>query len=205
MLTLTVESGEGAGRRLCLERGVYVLGRAADGAAVLEDPTVSGQHCEIRVTDLGVTVRDLGSSNGTWVDQHPVSGETELRDGQELRLGELRLRASIPPVHIAIPELTPPEDDRVAFTPEGLPACLNHRDQPADYFCPHCRRTFCATCIHALRVAGGPLRLMCPACSHLCEPLAARAAGAGAETWRVRVTRALRRAFDFRRPPRSGG
>lgn len=205
MLTLTVEHGECAGLRLSLERGVHVLGRAPDCAGVIPDPTVSGRHCEVRVTDFGVTVRDLGSSNGTWVDQVPVTGETELRDGQELRLGEVRLRASIPPVHIAIPELTPPADDRVAFTADGQPACLNHRDQPADYVCPNCQRTFCAACIHALRVAGGPLRLMCPACSHLCEPLGARAAGAEAGSWRARMARALKRAFDFRRPPPCGG
>ncbi|MGZ6143485.1 MAG: sigma 54-interacting transcriptional regulator, partial [Myxococcales bacterium] len=58
---------------------------------VLEDPTVSRFHCEIRLSPEGARVRDLGSLNGTLVDGVPV-GEAFLRSGSLLRLGNAVLR-----------------------------------------------------------------------------------------------------------------
>lgn len=45
-----------------------VVGRAATSDAPVFDPTVSRKHAELSVEDSGVTVRDLGSSNGTFVN-----------------------------------------------------------------------------------------------------------------------------------------
>lgn len=202
MVTLVIESGDPPGRTLTLARGPNLLGRAAECTVVLDHPTVSGRHCELLVSDFGVRVRDLGSSNGTFVDGVPVTSETELRNGQVLTVGEVRLRAVIPPVRIAIPELSAPEEEKPAFTPEGLPACWNHRDTPATLVCTRCSRTFCAACVHGLRVEGGPLRLLCPACSHPCQALEAAGTGGRLNTFWARVAREVRRAFDFRRPPK---
>lgn len=204
MVTLVIENGGRQGETLVLARGPNLLGRAAECTVTLDHPTVSGRHCEILVSEFGVRVRDLNSSNGTLVDGVPVSPEADLRDGQILTLGDVRLRAVIPPVVIAIPDLTPPEDDRPAFTAEGFPACANHRATQAVYVCSRCARTFCAECIHALRVAGGPLRLLCPACSHPCEALAEAGAGGDPNSLKARLVRAFRRAFDFRRRPKRG-
>jgi len=43
------------------------------------------------VTGEGAAVEDLGSKNGTWVGQVPVSGVVAVRDGDELRLGSILL------------------------------------------------------------------------------------------------------------------
>src|SRR5258706_16354097 len=58
---------------------------------VVEDPTVSRFHCEVRLGPEGARVRDLGSLNGTLVDGVPV-GEAFLRSGSLLRLGNASLR-----------------------------------------------------------------------------------------------------------------
>ncbi len=202
MISLVIENGPHRGETVPLARGPNLLGRAPECSVCLDDPTVSARHCEVLVSDLGVRVRDLGSSNGTYVDGAPVGEEAELRDGQRLTLGDLRLRAVIPPVAISIPALAPPEDDRTAFLADGTAACVNHHSVPAVYACTRCARTFCAECIHALRLAGGPLRLMCPSCSHPCQPLTT-AISEAAGSWKHRLARAFRRAFDFRRPPHS--
>lgn len=204
MVTLVIESGPNAGQTLALVHGPNLLGRAADCTVVVDHPTVSGHHCEIFVSEFGVRVRDLGSSNGTEVDGTPAAPEAELRDGQVLKMGEVRLRVVIPPPRVAIPELSVPEDDRLTFTPEGLPACRNHRNTPATYVCTRCERTFCEPCIHTLRVAGGQLRRMCPACSHPCRLLAEVVGSGRGNTLWARLAREFRRAFDFRRPPRPG-
>ncbi len=58
---------------------------------VLDDPTVSRFHCEIRFEKAGPVVRDLDSRNGTWVDGVRVR-EAFLRGGSTLRLGKATLR-----------------------------------------------------------------------------------------------------------------
>lgn len=58
---------------------------------VLLDTTVSRLHAVIERYPTGFCVRDLGSANGTFVNGEPVRGETRLRTGDELRLGNSRL------------------------------------------------------------------------------------------------------------------
>ncbi len=59
-----------------------VVGRAADATAVIADVTVSRRHAELTATDHGLTIRDLGSSNGTSINGarvtngHVVPGDT---------------------------------------------------------------------------------------------------------------------------------
>ena len=68
------------------------LGRATtNDVVVLNDPTVSRLHAVIERYPTGFCVRDLGSANGTFVNGEPVKGETRLRTGDELRLGNSRL------------------------------------------------------------------------------------------------------------------
>jgi len=81
-----------------LPPGVTRVGRDAGCRIVVEDPTISREHAEIVVDASGVTVRDLGSRNGTWVDGARIDGETELADGARLRLGtvDIQLVDTIP-------------------------------------------------------------------------------------------------------------
>ena len=68
------------------------LGRATtNDVVVLLDPTVSRLHAVIERYPTGFSIRDLGSANGTFVNGEPVRGETRLRTGDEVRLGNSRL------------------------------------------------------------------------------------------------------------------
>ena len=58
---------------------------------VVDDPTVSRFHCEVRITAKGATVRDLDSRNGTNVDGVQVMA-SHVRGGSLLRLGRTTLR-----------------------------------------------------------------------------------------------------------------
>jgi DNA-binding NtrC family response regulator len=58
---------------------------------VLEDGAVSAFHLEIAPTELGPRLRDLGSTNGTWVDGRRAV-DVYLGDGAAIRAGETRLR-----------------------------------------------------------------------------------------------------------------
>ena len=69
------------------------FGRAAENDVVLEgDPYASSKHSAVLVRDGARVVRDLGSTNGTFVGGAPLAGEHVLRTGDELRIGETELR-----------------------------------------------------------------------------------------------------------------
>ena len=60
-------SGPEAGESWLMERDVIRIGSAKTGDIVITDPTVSRHHAEIRRGRDGVLLRDLGSTNGTFV------------------------------------------------------------------------------------------------------------------------------------------
>lgn len=70
-LFLAVHSGPAAGRTLQLSRGHFLIGRSA-ADLVLPDPAVSRAHARIEVSDSALTVTDLDSTNGTFVDDQRV-------------------------------------------------------------------------------------------------------------------------------------
>lgn len=91
MLRLIVLS-EGFKERSCeLKVGKTTVGRVEDNAFQISEPSVSSHHCEISLLGTVVTVKDLDSTNGTFIDGDPVK-ETVLKPGQTLRLGQVELR-----------------------------------------------------------------------------------------------------------------
>jgi FHA domain/Domain of unknown function (DUF1707) len=68
-----------------------VIGRSSACQIVLGDDTVSRRHAELRFEDGRWLLRDLGSSNGTYVNGRWVT-EAEVRAGDVIHLGGARLR-----------------------------------------------------------------------------------------------------------------
>ncbi|MQS09629.1 FHA domain-containing protein, partial [Streptomyces sp. IF17] len=93
---LLVVSGPDAGGVHLLHGGEVRIGRSARADVPLDDPDVSRLHCLLLVPEGPgpVTVRDLGSTNGTTVDgvAVPTDRDLPLFPGRELRLGESALR-----------------------------------------------------------------------------------------------------------------
>ena len=80
--------------------GSVTIGRNIDRVNIAIDynPTVSGKHCEVTARGGRFYVRDLGSSNHTYVNGRIIKGETELRTGNLLRIGEVELLVEITPM-----------------------------------------------------------------------------------------------------------
>ncbi len=175
MARLTITNGEEAGLMLELQVGRNTIGRAEDNDFCIPEPSISSHHCELQVSDFGIRFRDLGSTNGSYVDGVAV-GEVDLRDAQVLRLGTVDFRVDVPPVTIAIPELPRPEEPPPAFTDDGEPACCQHVGVLAAYQCHQCHQTYCTDCVKRLRLAGGKARVFCPVCSGACMLIAAERA-----------------------------
>lgn len=77
--------------------GLYALrrtariGRSEESEIVLLDPSVSRAHAVVEVAGGNAHVRDLGSTNGTFLNGRRVESE-RLREGDELRFGNTRMR-----------------------------------------------------------------------------------------------------------------
>ncbi len=134
---LTVE-----GRPLELADGEATLGRSRTSTVRLEHESVSRSHALLTMQQGQVTLRDLNSSNGTWVGGKRISGEVRLPDGSRIQLGAAVVEVKIvpppepaertalldssagPPAPAAGPE-SPPRPEAppppVSFQPEASP------------------------------------------------------------------------------------
>lgn len=79
------------GRRLLVPPRGAVVGRSRDCEIVLDDAGVSRRHLEIRPSDAGWTVEDLGSTNGARLNGHAISGLCPLQLGDRIGLGSTEL------------------------------------------------------------------------------------------------------------------
>jgi DNA-binding winged helix-turn-helix (wHTH) protein len=79
------------GRTYPLAAGVNLIGRDSGAVVCLDAASVSRRHAEIVVTEGGASLRDLGSKNGTFRGEVRVKGEISLADGDEIRIGTVRV------------------------------------------------------------------------------------------------------------------
>jgi CheY-like chemotaxis protein len=98
MAKLVVVSQSLAGWSHELSGGWATIGRADGNTFQIVESSVSGRHCEVRLQGDELVVRDLLSTNGTFVQGRKIA-EAVLKPGQTLRLGnvELRLEPSAAP------------------------------------------------------------------------------------------------------------
>lgn len=87
---LVVHKGAETGERFYLEDGEYKVGRDPANDIFLNDVTVSRHHARITVADGVTTVHDVGSLNGTYVNDALVD-EAELHDGDALQVGRFKM------------------------------------------------------------------------------------------------------------------
>lgn len=113
LIVLTVVRGSNEGRQFHLEgTGAWLVGRASDCDIRLpSDPAhlmVSRRHCLLQAGECGSCVRDLGSLNGTFINDTSIGrrepgeatipergGHHPLYDGDELRVGDTIFRVEI--------------------------------------------------------------------------------------------------------------
>jgi DNA-binding winged helix-turn-helix (wHTH) protein len=82
----------GNGERARLKPGENVLGRDPDADVCIDAVGVSRRHAVIVVGDDGVTLHDLSSKNGTFMDGTRVTSPVALSDDTEIRLGAVCVR-----------------------------------------------------------------------------------------------------------------
>jgi pSer/pThr/pTyr-binding forkhead associated (FHA) protein len=86
-LLLVIVEGPDAGREFDLA-GAIVVGRDPSSGIVIGDEEASRKHASFSAEGTTVTVEDLGSTNGTFLNGEPVDGPQPLHPGDRIRIGD---------------------------------------------------------------------------------------------------------------------
>jgi hypothetical protein len=189
MPRLEVNPGSPASWEIELKPGSNRLGRGVSNDFTINDPSVSGSHCEILVQDGGATVKDLGSTNGTYINRVPVQ-EARLEAGHALHLGGVEMvfheaapaaPASVPaaaprlrtaysvareaaaPIAVEPPIAPPVTVAAAASAPASSGNCKYHPKSAGRYLCNQCHHFFCELCVTSRNV-GGVSKKLCRHC-----------------------------------------
>lgn len=122
MARLILQTAEG--QQAIELRPVNSLGRHPNNSIQLLDKIVSKEHCIIELRGTQFVLRDLGSLNGTFINNERVRGEAPLKHGDEISLGSTRGRFDESPMPALAPVLAPPQ-------PVPLPPPMAAAQQPS--------------------------------------------------------------------------
>lgn len=104
-LKLIVLAGAKEGTQIPLKKDKFIIGRASECTLRAGSSAISRRHCAILRKDDAWFVRDLGSRNGTFLNDAAVETPTALKLGDEIRVG---------PLHFRVEQLVPAEGSKAS-------------------------------------------------------------------------------------------
>lgn len=170
MARLLKTNGAGEPEVLELNLGVNHFGRDPENHFPVNHATVSARHAELILTADGVLLRDLDSTNGTFINDAVVK-QAVLQPGQKLRFGDVEFVVDSTDVRIAIPEIERPVPAPPVVLPDGAILCQRHPGAKVTHRCTVCHSVLCDTCVTRLRRKGGKTLKLCKLCSNPVELL----------------------------------
>jgi hypothetical protein len=180
MVRLRMEGGPHGLREILLNPGLNRLGRVEDNDFQVSDDSISSHHCQIELKDGVITVWDLNSTNGTFIDGQPIQ-QAVLHPGQVLSLGTVPMVCEADPAGAPAQMLTGPPPVGGPFPPAAKPiplpvtgnieVCSQHPQAASKWCCLKCGAAFCSTCVNTTRV-GGEFFRACSKCGGSCVSVA---------------------------------
>ena len=122
-LVLISEGLTGKSHELTVEK--TTIGRVDDNTFPIPEASVSSHHCEILLKGNDVVVKDLNSTNGTFINGEQIT-ESVLKPGQILRLGKIEMRLETGAVASSPAPAKKPSDQTLVI-PRGV--SLNELEQ----------------------------------------------------------------------------
>ena len=92
---LRIAAGKQQGNSIPLPQGKFLVGREEDCHLRPNSDLVSRHHCVFTVDDFSVRLRDLGSTNGTFVNGERLKGAVILKAGDRVLIGKLDFEVQI--------------------------------------------------------------------------------------------------------------
>jgi len=100
---LSVVGGKHSGQIIPLNRRRFLIGREHDCQLRPNSERVSRHHCVFSLDDFSVRLKDLGSTNGTFVNGNRISKEIVLKNGDHVVIGNLEFQLSVLPGKVVDP------------------------------------------------------------------------------------------------------
>jgi pilus assembly protein CpaF len=146
MAMLVIKDKRGGVDRVQVAKRIFTVGKKKTNDVVLDQNSVSRQHCRIIFRDGVYSIQDAGSRNGTYLNGRRVMGETPLLHGHQIKVGEYEITFIDEEVQARIAAQAaaqaPPAPRAPAPRPEGgAPSPAPASAGPAQYVPPaHMRR-----------------------------------------------------------------
>jgi pSer/pThr/pTyr-binding forkhead associated (FHA) protein len=102
MAKLVIQNQGMTGRACELHTDRTTIGRVEDNTFHIADPSVSSHHCEVQLRGSDIVIRDLNSTNGTFINGNKIE-ESILKPGQILRLGQVELKLEVEGAAATVP------------------------------------------------------------------------------------------------------
>lgn len=171
MVKLLFKNGPLNGSTIALKPGLNRVGRNPGNDVQIAEPSISGFHCELHVSPLGVAFRDVGSRNGSYIEGRRVE-KAILSSGKTLRLGAIEVDVDVPQANVSIPEQPKETEVFANFLPDGTPACQAHAELAAHFRCVKCEKTWCPDCVRRTGLVGSAnATYSCTDCGGKCEKI----------------------------------
>ena len=126
MAKLVIQNQGMTGRACELHTDRTTIGRVEDNTFHIADPSISSHHCEVQLRGSDIVIRDLNSTNGTFINGNKIE-ESILKPGQILRLGQVELKlevegatTSAPPAPGSTPAPAKKQVDATMLIPRGV-------------------------------------------------------------------------------------
>ncbi|MCA8990072.1 MAG: FHA domain-containing protein, partial [Planctomycetaceae bacterium] len=92
---LRIMNGRHEGKVISLTTKKFLVGRGDDCHMRPNNESVSRHHCVFTLDEYSVRLRDLGSTNGTFVNDEPIKGQVALNTGDHIRIGKLEFQVTV--------------------------------------------------------------------------------------------------------------
>jgi hypothetical protein len=154
MSKVRIKSAEIPAQLIDLKPGTNRFGRVASSDFQIDHPSVSASHCEIILEKDSIRLRDLGSTNGTFINGARIN-DAVLKPGQSFWLGEIELAIESGTI------------GNSASNEAKLFHCLQHPRLYATAECPKCKKYFCDYCVTTKNV-DDVMKKFCRRCNTEC-------------------------------------
>jgi pSer/pThr/pTyr-binding forkhead associated (FHA) protein len=85
---LVLRVGPSPGKVFPLMKNEVTIGRDINNEIVINDAEISRKHCRLIMFGDSFAIEDLGSTNGTWVNERRITSQHQLTNGETIRLGD---------------------------------------------------------------------------------------------------------------------